>query len=34
MPDFVVLGLIFSIASQEIGLENISKTTYIVSSGT
>jgi len=34
MCAFVVFGLVFSIPSQEIGLENVSEMTWSVSSGT
>jgi len=34
MRALVVLGLVFSLPSQEIGLGNISEMTYFVSSGT
>jgi len=34
MYAFVVLGLVFPILSQEIGLENVFEMTYFVSSGT
>jgi len=34
MCAFVVLGFVFSMPSQEIGLGNVSKMTYFVSVGT
>jgi len=34
MRAFVVLGLVFSISSHEIGFEKVSEMTYFVSSGT